>query len=172
VRACALADRKAGAQGAVLHYRTRHSTKLLPSVTLVKEYSTNILSVKGSLSSTFSDAQQRLCRMSKSTRQRKALDKLRITKKPKKSKTFLNYGNNSPTTTHYHTHRTIIFHYYFELNLHVLCHNLSRAYPPLPLHYYINYVYITFSFLMYYNKLRVILLFEALNEFILKCDQL
>jgi hypothetical protein len=78
----------------------------------------------------------------KSTRQ------IKNHKKTQKSKTFLNYGNNSPTTTHYHTHRTIIFHYYFELNLHVLCRNLSRAYPPLPLHYYINYVYITFSFLM------------------------
>jgi hypothetical protein len=33
---------------------------------------------------------------------------------------------------------------------------LSHAYVPLPLHYYINYVYITFSFIMYYNKLRVI----------------
>jgi hypothetical protein len=51
-------------------------------------------------------------------------------------------------------------------------HPLSHAYLPLPLHYYINYVYIMFSFLMYYNKPRVIWLFEALNEFIWKCDQL
>jgi hypothetical protein len=28
--------------------------------------------------------------------------------------------------------------------------------PPLSLHYYINYIYITFSFLVYYNKSRVI----------------
>jgi hypothetical protein len=28
---------------------------------------------------------------------------------------------------------------------------LSPAYPTLPLHYYINYFYITFSLLMYYN---------------------
>jgi hypothetical protein len=41
---------------------------------------------------------------------------------------------------------------------------LSRAYPTLSLHYYINYVYTAFSFLMYYNKPRVIWLFETLNE--------
>jgi hypothetical protein len=33
---------------------------------------------------------------------------------------------------------------------------LSRAYPLIPLHYYNYYGYITFSFLMYYNKPRVI----------------
>jgi hypothetical protein len=49
-----------------------------------------------------------LCRVSKSTQQRKVLDKLRI-KKQKTTKHFLNYGNNSPTTTHYHIHRHIIF---------------------------------------------------------------
>jgi hypothetical protein len=34
--------------------------------------------------------------------------------------------------------------------------SLSHIYPALSLHYYIDYVYITFSFLMYYNKPRVI----------------
>jgi hypothetical protein len=115
---------------------------------------------------------------------------LRIAKTPKK----LNYGNNSPTTTHpspYH------FHYYFENQIQIFpsialsfsllfwikfkyfckwwdsnSQPLSRAYPPLPLHYYINYVYISFSFHMYYNKSRTIWLFEILNEFIWKCDQL
>jgi hypothetical protein len=42
------------------------------------------------------------------------------------------------------------------MNSEIQTHNLSRVYPPLPLHYYINYVYITFSFLKYYNKTRVI----------------
>jgi hypothetical protein len=50
--------------------------------------------------------------------------------------------------------------------------SLSRAYRLIPLHYYTNYVYITFSFPMYYNKPRVIWLFKALNEIIWKCDQL
>jgi hypothetical protein len=58
------------------------------------------------------------------------------------------------------------------MNGEIRTRNLSRAYPHLPLHYYINCVYITFSSLMYYNKPRVIWLFEALNEFIWKCDQL
>jgi hypothetical protein len=49
---------------------------------------------------------------------------------------------------------------------------LPSTYPPLPLHYYINYVYITYSFLMYYNKQRVIWLFETINEFIWNCDLL
>jgi hypothetical protein len=40
------------------------------------------------------------CRVSKNTRQRKTLGILRITKNPKNNKTFfLNYGNNSATTT-------------------------------------------------------------------------
>jgi hypothetical protein len=60
-------------------------------------------------------------RVSKSTRQRKPLGKLKIAKKLEKTaKYFKNYGNNSPTTTHYHIHRPIIFHYYFESNLYVL----------------------------------------------------
>jgi hypothetical protein len=55
---------------------------------------------KGSLPSTFFGAE---CR--------KALGKLRIAKNPKNSKTFFNYGNNSPTTIHYQTDCPIIFHY-------------------------------------------------------------
>jgi hypothetical protein len=34
--------------------------------------------------------------------------------------------------------------------------SLSRAYRPIPLRYYINYIYITISLLISYNKLRVI----------------
>jgi hypothetical protein len=60
----------------------------------------------------------------------------------------------------------------FFVNGKIQTHNLSLPYPPLPLQYYINCVYIMFSFLMYYNKSRVIWLFEALNIFIWKCDQL
>jgi hypothetical protein len=45
----------------------------------------------------FSDTRQRLCRVSKSTRQIKTLDKLNIEKIKKNSKTFfLNSRNNSP----------------------------------------------------------------------------
>jgi hypothetical protein len=48
----------------------------------------------------------------------------------------------------------------FELNLRVLnlrvTRNLSLAYNPTPLQYYINCVYITFSFLIYYKKPRAI----------------
>jgi hypothetical protein len=118
----------------------------------------------------FSDTWQRLYRVSKNTRQINNRKKIQKT-----AKLFLNYRNNSPTTTYYHTHRTIIFHYYFE---YMFCEwwdsnskPLSRTYT-LPLHYYINYVYITFSFLMHYNKPRVIWLFKTINEFIWKCDQL
>jgi hypothetical protein len=59
----------------------------------------------------FFDTRQRLCRVSKSTRQRKALDKLRIATPPPKKIT---------TTHYYHIYHHIIFHYYFESNLHVL----------------------------------------------------
>jgi hypothetical protein len=44
------------------------------------------------------------------------------------------------------------------MNGEIRTRNLSRAYPSLSLHYYINYVYITFSFLMYYNKPRASIL--------------
>jgi hypothetical protein len=105
---------------------------------------------------------------------RKALGKLRIKKIQKTTKQFLNYRNNSPTTTYYHTHRPIILN-----QIYMFCEwwdsnsqPLSPAYPHIPLHYYINYIYIMFSFLMYYNKPRLILLFKALNELIWKCDQL
>jgi hypothetical protein len=139
-----------------------YSTKPLPSVTIDKEYLTNILSAKGFLPNTFLDTRQ--------IKNRK--------KTPKNSKTF--FKLREQLSNHY----TIPYPmpYYFSLlfwikftyfvNGDIRTHNFSRAYPPLPLHYYINYDYITFSFLMYYNKLRVIWLFEALNEFIWKCDQL
>jgi hypothetical protein len=60
--------------------------------TLGKEHSAKISSAKGSLPSAFfgqsamlfSDNRQRLCRLSKSTRQRKTLGKLRIEKIKKK----------------------------------------------------------------------------------------
>jgi hypothetical protein len=69
----------------------------------------------------FSDTRQRLCRVSKSTRQRKTLGKLRIEIFLKKTaKHFLNSRNNSPTLSYYLTRCPIIFHYYFELNLYVL----------------------------------------------------
>jgi hypothetical protein len=127
VRACALADRKAGAQG---------GSVALPDSTLDKAFAEcctrqTFYRQRVLCWVLFSDTRQRLCRMSKITRQRKALGKLRITKNPKIAKHFLNYGNNSPTTTHYHTHHTIIFHYYFESNLHVLCRNLSLAHTHL-----------------------------------------
>jgi hypothetical protein len=110
-----------------------HSAKALPSVTLGKEYSAKISSAKGSLSSAFfrtlgkdfaecffSDTRQRLCRVSKSTRQRKTLGKLGIEKIKKIVKHFLNSRNNSPTLPYYLTRCPIIFHYYFESNLYVL----------------------------------------------------
>jgi hypothetical protein len=64
-----------------------HSAKSLPSVTIGKEYSANILLAKGSLPSIFLNTRRK--------------------KNPKIAKHFFNYGNNSPTTTHYHTHRPI-----------------------------------------------------------------
>jgi hypothetical protein len=78
----------------VLHYRNRvlcRVSKTLGKVyfTLDKERSANISSAKGSLPNTFfSDTRQRLCRVSKSTRQRKTFGKLRIEKFKKNSKTF------------------------------------------------------------------------------------
>jgi hypothetical protein len=168
------------------------------------------------------------------TRQRKALDKLKIAKNPKNSKTFFweqlsnHYPLPYPSSYHfllliwisscirslplryYINYVYITFSSFFTINLnqmytfcewwdsnsqhlsraYALYHyttisiisildfhhfsqliwirctlfvngeirtrNLSRAYPSLPLHYYINYVYITFPFLVYYNKPRVI----------------
>jgi hypothetical protein len=57
-----------------------------------------------------------------------------------------------------HTHRPIILNqiYLFCEWLDSNSQHLSRTYPTLPLYYYINCVYITFSFLVYYNKPRVI----------------
>jgi hypothetical protein len=58
----------------------RHSAKALPSVTLGKDFIG-----KGFFAECFfSDTRQRLCRVSKSTRQRKTLGKLRIEKIKKK----------------------------------------------------------------------------------------
>jgi hypothetical protein len=69
----------------------------------------------------FSDTRQRLCRVSKSTRQRITLGKGRIEKiKKKQQNIFLNSRNNSPTLPYYLTRCPIIFHYYFESNLYVL----------------------------------------------------
>ena len=52
---------------------------------------------------------------------RKALDKLKIAKNPKKQQNiFLNSRNNSPILPYYLTRCPIIFHYYFESNLYVL----------------------------------------------------
>jgi hypothetical protein len=68
----------------------------------------------------FSDTRQRLCRVSKNTRQKKH-SKLRIEKILKKTaKHILNSRNNSPTLPYYLTRCPIIFHYYFESNLYVL----------------------------------------------------
>jgi hypothetical protein len=105
---------------------------------------------------------------------RKAFSKLRIAKNPKNIKTFLKlwkqFSNHYPLLYHL----SLLFWSKFTcfVNGEIRTRKLSRAYPSLPLHYYINGVYITFSFLMYYNKSRVIWLFEVLNEFIWKCDQL
>jgi hypothetical protein len=98
----------------------------------------------------------------KNTRQIKNRKKLKTNKK-----IFLNFRNNSPTLP-----ITLPFALSFWIkficfvNDEIQTRNLSLAYPPIPLHYYTNYVYITFSFPMYYNKPRVIWLFNALNEFI------
>jgi hypothetical protein len=92
------------------------------------------------------------CRVSKSTRQRKPLDKLRIEKKSKKQQNiFLNYRNNSPTLP-ITLSIALLFWIKFTcfVNAKNQTRNLSRVYPTIPLHYYINYIYITFSFLMYY----------------------
>jgi hypothetical protein len=93
----------------------------------------------------------------KSTRQ------IKNRKKHKKTgKYFLNYMNNSPTTllitysSLYHFSLLFWIKFTCFVNGEIWTRKpFSRAYPPLPLHYYINYVYITFSFIMYYNKLRV-----------------
>jgi hypothetical protein len=73
-------------------------------------------------------------------------------KKPKTAKHFLNYRNNSPTTTPITipialSFFTIILNqiYIFYEWCEIRTRKLSHAYPPLPLHYYINCVYITAS---------------------------
>jgi hypothetical protein len=85
--------------------------------------------------------------------------------------------NSSPTTTYYHTHRLIIFHlFWIKFTCFVYgeirTRNISLANTLLYHYTTTSIVYIMFSFLMYYNKPRVIWLFKALNELIWKCDQL
>jgi hypothetical protein len=71
-------------------------------------------------------------------------------KNSKNNKTFFKLWER--LSNHYHTHRPIIF----TIILNQLFYEwwdsnsqpLSRGYPPLPLHYHINCVYITFSFIM------------------------
>jgi 5-formaminoimidazole-4-carboxamide-1-beta-D-ribofuranosyl 5'-monophosphate synthetase len=64
-----------------------HSAKPLPSVTLDKYFIG-----KGFFAEYFfSDTRQRLCRVSKSTRQRKTLNKLKIEKTKKTAKHFLKF---------------------------------------------------------------------------------
>jgi hypothetical protein len=127
----------------------------------------------------FSDTRQRLCRVSKNIRQRKTLGKLRIEKIKKKQQnifkilgtTLQPYPITLSVALSFFTiilNQTYMFCKWLDSN----SQPLSRAYPPIPLHYYTNYVYITFPFPMYYNKSRVIWLVKALNEFIWKCDQL
>jgi hypothetical protein len=141
--------------------------------TLGIEYSANILSAKGFLPSTFSrtlDKDFVECR--------KALGKLKIAKNRKNNKTFFKLweqlSNHYPLPYPSPYHFSLLFWIKFTcfVNGEIRTRNLSRVYPPLPLHNYINYLYITFSFLIYYNKPRVIWLFDALNDFISKCDQL
>jgi hypothetical protein len=93
-----------------------HSAKALPSVTLGKGHSANILSANGSLLSTFFGHLPSVEKHSakKNTRQ------IKNRKNKKIAKHFLNYRNNSPTLPYYLIHYPIIFHYYFESNLYVL----------------------------------------------------
>jgi hypothetical protein len=100
----------------------RHSVKPLSSVTLDKEYSANILSVKSLAEYFFRTLGKDFAEC------RKALGKLRIEKTPKNNKTFLNYRNNSSTTAYYHTHRPNHFHYYFESDLHVFVNGDSHEF--------------------------------------------
>jgi hypothetical protein len=66
-----------------------HSAKPLPSVTLGKEHSANILSAKGSLPSTFFRTLGKdFAECRKALGKKKTLGKLRIEKNKKNSKTF------------------------------------------------------------------------------------
>jgi hypothetical protein len=68
---------------------------------LDKEHSTNILSTKGSYRVLFLGSRQILYRVSKNTRQRKALNKLKITKYPNNNKTFsFKLGKQLPNHRH------------------------------------------------------------------------
>jgi hypothetical protein len=113
------------------------------------------------------------------TRKRKPLDKLRIEKIQKNSKTFFKIIGTTLQPLSITIPIALLFFTIILNQIYKFCEwwdsnsqPLSRAYRPIPLQYYINYVYITFSILMYYNKPRVIWLFKALNEFIWKCVQL
>jgi hypothetical protein len=130
-----------------------HSAKLLPRVTLDKHF----IDKKFFAEYFFRTLEKNFAEC------RKTLSKLIIAKNPKQiPKDFLNYVNNSPTTIHYHTHRPIIFHYYFESNLHVLwmvrfkpARSLSRIHSSTTTLLHQLCLYTTFSFLMYYKKPRV-----------------
>jgi hypothetical protein len=98
----------------------------------------------------------------------------------KKNKTFFKilgttlqpYHHLLPYPLPYHFSLLFWIKFICFVNGEIRTRNLSHAYPPIPLHYYTNYIYITFSFPIYYNNPRVIWLFKTLNEFIWKCDQL
>jgi hypothetical protein len=143
-----------------------HSAKPLPSVTLGKYF----------IGKWFFDEYFFLTLGKDFAECRKALDKLRIEKNPKKQKHFLNYRNNSlqpyqlPYSSLYHFSLLFWIKFTCFVNGEIRTRNLSLAHTLL--YHYTNYIYITFSILMYYNKPRVIWLFKALNEFIWKCDQL
>jgi hypothetical protein len=105
----------------------RHSAKPLPIVTLGKAFADcntrqrtlgKYFIGKGFFAEYFfSDTRQRLCRVSKNTRQRKTLGNLRIKKIKKNSKTFFKILGTTlqpyllPYPLPYH------FHYYFESTL-------------------------------------------------------
>jgi hypothetical protein len=151
-----------------------HSVKSLSSVTLGKEYSANILSAKDSLPSTFFGHSVKSLPSVEKHSTNKNTRQIKNHKKPQKiAKHFFNYVNQ--LSNHYPI-TIIIALSFFTINLnqiYMFCEwwdsnsqPPSHVYHPLPVHYYINYVHITFSFIMYYNKPRVIWLFEALNKFI------
>jgi hypothetical protein len=98
----------------------------------------------------------------------RTLGKLRIQKKSKKTEIQIIGTTSNPYTSLYQFSLLFWIKFTCFVNGEIRTCNLSHAYPPIPLHYYTNYIYITFSFLVYYNKPRVIWLFKTLNEFIWK----
>jgi hypothetical protein len=77
-----------------------HSVKLLPSVTLVKYFID-----KEFLPNTFFEHSAKTLPSVEKHSTNKSTHQIKYRKKPQK----INYGNNSPTTTHYHINRLIIF---------------------------------------------------------------